>query len=69
VPTGASRLGDDPSAAWRTTPSAAQLTEAPTSTSMTPRPKLDQVSAPNLPDYPYGRRGVEQRSRKIIGGR
>ena len=31
--------------------------------------RLDQVSAPDLPDYPYGRRGIEQRSRKISGGR
>ena len=31
--------------------------------------RLDQVSAPELPDYPYGTRGVQQRSRKITGGR
>lgn len=31
--------------------------------------KLDEVSAPVLPDYPYGPDGVAQRSRKIEGGR
>ncbi len=31
--------------------------------------RLDEVSAPELPDYPYGTRGEQQRSRKITGGR
>ncbi|HPZ50751.1 MAG TPA: aldo/keto reductase [Propionibacteriaceae bacterium] len=30
---------------------------------------LDDVSAPPLPEYPYGPRGVQQRSRPITGGR
>ncbi len=30
---------------------------------------LDEVSAPRLPEYPYGPRGVQQRSRPITGGR
>lgn len=31
--------------------------------------RLDAVSAPALPDYPYGELGVEQRSRSVAGGR
>ncbi len=31
--------------------------------------RLDAVSAPALPDYPYGELGVQQRHRKLIGGR
>jgi aryl-alcohol dehydrogenase-like predicted oxidoreductase len=31
--------------------------------------KLDEASAPVLPDYPYGIGGVAQRSRRIEGGR
>jgi aryl-alcohol dehydrogenase (NADP+) len=31
--------------------------------------KLDEASAPVLPDYPYGVGGVAQRSRKVEGGR
>ena len=30
---------------------------------------LDEASAPETPDYPYGRSGTNQRSRKIDGGR
>jgi aryl-alcohol dehydrogenase-like predicted oxidoreductase len=31
--------------------------------------RLDEVSAPTFADYPYGRPGIEQRSRRIEGGR
>ena len=31
--------------------------------------RLDDVSAPTFSDYPYGAPGVEQRSRRIDGGR
>jgi aryl-alcohol dehydrogenase-like predicted oxidoreductase len=31
--------------------------------------RLDEVSAPEVPDYPYGRGGTAQRHRKIAGGR
>lgn len=31
--------------------------------------RLDAVSAPVLPDYPYGELGVQQRHRKLTGGR
>jgi aryl-alcohol dehydrogenase (NADP+) len=31
--------------------------------------RLDAVSAPTTVDYPYGGPGVEQRSRRIEGGR
>jgi aryl-alcohol dehydrogenase-like predicted oxidoreductase len=31
--------------------------------------RLDQVSAPDVPDYPYGGPGQDQRSRKLEGGR
>lgn len=31
--------------------------------------RLDAVSTPRLPDYPYGELGVEQRSRALDGGR
>jgi aryl-alcohol dehydrogenase-like predicted oxidoreductase len=31
--------------------------------------RLDDVSDPNPPDYPYGGPGVEQRSRRLAGGR
>ena len=31
--------------------------------------RLTEVSAPEVPDYPYGRMGVEQRERKLTGGR
>lgn len=30
---------------------------------------LDDVSAPAMADYPYGRKGIDQRHRKIEGGR
>ena len=30
---------------------------------------LDEASALDLPDYPYGQKGIEQRSRKVEGGR
>jgi aryl-alcohol dehydrogenase-like predicted oxidoreductase len=30
---------------------------------------LDQVSAPTMPDYPYGTLGVQQRDRRLAGGR
>lgn len=30
--------------------------------------RLDEVSRPDLPDYPYGELGVEQRSRSVAGG-
>lgn len=33
------------------------------------RERLDEVSALDLPDYPYGELGVEQRSRAVAGGR
>lgn len=33
------------------------------------RRSLDEVSVPPMPDYPYGQLGVEQRSRKVAGGR
>ena len=31
--------------------------------------RLDAVSAPVLPDYPYGELGIQQRHRKLTGGR
>jgi aryl-alcohol dehydrogenase-like predicted oxidoreductase len=31
--------------------------------------RLTEVSVPEVPDYPYGRMGVEQRERKLTGGR
>ena len=31
--------------------------------------RLDEVSAPDVPDYPYGGPGREQRSRRLDGGR
>jgi aryl-alcohol dehydrogenase-like predicted oxidoreductase len=31
--------------------------------------RLEQVSAPDVPDYPYGGPGRDQRSRRIEGGR
>jgi len=31
--------------------------------------QLDAASDPGPADYPYGQPGVEQRSRKIVGGR
>ena len=31
--------------------------------------RLDEVSAPDVPDYPYGGPGRDQRSRRIEGGR
>jgi aryl-alcohol dehydrogenase (NADP+) len=31
--------------------------------------RLDVASDPSAPDYPYGGPGVEQRSRKVEGGR
>ena len=31
--------------------------------------RLEQVSAPDVADYPYGEPGRQQRSRKIEGGR
>ena len=31
--------------------------------------RLDEASALELPDYPYGQKGIEQRSRKVEGGR
>ncbi len=31
--------------------------------------KLDEVSAPRIADYPYGELGLDQRSRKLGGGR
>jgi aryl-alcohol dehydrogenase (NADP+) len=31
--------------------------------------RLDEVSAPQMPDYPYGPMGVGQRHRSITGGR
>ncbi len=31
--------------------------------------KLDAVSAPRLPEYPYGPRGIQQRTRPVTGGR
>ena len=31
--------------------------------------RLDEVSAPDVPDYPYGGPGRDQRSRRIDGGR
>lgn len=30
---------------------------------------LDEASALDLPDYPHGQKGIEQRSRKVEGGR
>jgi len=31
--------------------------------------RLDEVSAPDVPDYPYGGPGQDQRSRRLAGGR
>jgi aryl-alcohol dehydrogenase (NADP+) len=31
--------------------------------------RLDEVSAPRMPDYPYGPMGVDQRRRQLTGGR
>jgi aryl-alcohol dehydrogenase-like predicted oxidoreductase len=31
--------------------------------------RLDEVSAPDVPDYPYGGPGRDQRSRRLEGGR
>jgi aryl-alcohol dehydrogenase-like predicted oxidoreductase len=31
--------------------------------------RLTEVSAPQMPDYPYGPMGVDQRDRKVTGGR
>jgi len=31
--------------------------------------RLDEISAPDLPDYPYGEMGVEQRGRSVSHGR
>jgi aryl-alcohol dehydrogenase (NADP+) len=31
--------------------------------------ELDAASDPGAPDYPYGERGAEQRSRSLAGGR
>ena len=33
------------------------------------RSRLDEASRPEVGDYPYGERGVEQRTRRIEGGR
>ena len=31
--------------------------------------RLDEASAPDVPDYPYGGPGQDQRSRRLGGGR